>query len=86
VTSLFSRLQKLNKDERWTIREDGGELDVLDAEGCSVAHADLGWPGSRQNVFAMVECRNSLPAVLNLIEAAQRSVSPHEDVVSDRGS
>jgi hypothetical protein len=82
VTSLFSRLQKLNKEAtppNWWIPSHGhdaqrivaggkpganlvGSVDVVPSEFARVEENDA---------ELIVECRNSLPAVLNLIEAAQ---------------
>jgi hypothetical protein len=66
VTSLFSRLQKLNKEAtppEWR------------QFGWNVVHSETGrltgTPEKEEDAALIVECRNSLPAVLNLIEAAR---------------
>jgi hypothetical protein len=89
VTSLFSRLQKLNKQAtkepwNWIPGDEGpgfrfGGEHWMDEAG--YAHDDV-------DADLIVECRNSLPAVLNLIEAAQRTADQiaesHEDDVTLR--
>jgi hypothetical protein len=82
AVTLFSRLQKLNKEAtppNWWIPSHGhdaqrivaggkpganlvGSVDVVPSEFARVEENDA---------ELIVECRNSLPAVLNLIEAAQ---------------
>jgi hypothetical protein len=85
VTSLFSRLQKLNKEAsqpEWSVGRVSNEREAF------VKKENRGgwWDKdstilSPEDAALIVECRNSLPAVLNLIEAARRMVDQHEDVV-----
>jgi hypothetical protein len=68
VTSLFSGLQKLNKEATegaWVVHGDrDGDEWVVAEDGPTVAHTSRATDAS-----FIAECRNSLPAVLNLIEA-----------------
>jgi hypothetical protein len=81
VTSLFSRLQKLNKeatpqpwsagaagdDDTWELRSDAKPDAVIGyGERCFLPAEEMA------NGALIVECRNSLPAVLHAIDLLRR--------------